>query len=118
MPDGSPKSKECLLLPFAGVTILVFPDSSKAVIIGLDDIIAEAYAEGRPVNRTTAGAILKKVAERNNVERSKRKWYQDHILDEYRKRCETGPIAEGVSIRPTISASADISILECLGSGF
>ena len=64
------------------------------MIIGLDDIIAEAYAEGRPVNHATAKAILKKVAKRNHVGRSKREWYQDLILEEYRKYCETEPIAE------------------------
>ncbi len=109
MPDGGHKTEDCHILPMPGVTVLKFPDGSTSTILGLDDIIARAHADGRPATRETAGEILKKVAERGRIDRSKREWYRDLLLEEYRKYCEAER-ATGMGIGSSQPARDQIEI--------
>jgi hypothetical protein len=68
--------------------MLSFPDGTKVRIIGLDDILAELYSEGRQANRKTAEEIINRLeAKRNYVPSSDRtrNEYAYVLLEEYRK---------------------------------
>lgn len=76
-----------------GLTKITFLDGTQISIIGLDEILAAAYAEGKPANLETAKEMLKKVEAKNYVASCSREEYPDLLLKEYRKymtRCEEG----------------------------
>jgi len=68
-----------------GRRMLVFPDGSQAGVMGLDEILAAVYAEGRQVSVDTAEEIVERLAVKNYIVPSSRKEYRDLLLQEYRK---------------------------------
>jgi hypothetical protein len=67
--------------------MLKFPDDTQVGVIGLDDIMAELYAEGRKATDETAEEIIKRLEEKNNYipssERTRRE-YAYVLLKDYR----------------------------------
>jgi len=67
--------------------MLRFPDDTQVGVLGLDDIMAELYAEGKKATDETAEEILKRLEARNNYipafERTRRE-YAYVLLKEYR----------------------------------
>ena len=67
--------------------MLKFFDDTEVGVIGLDDIMAELYAEGREATAETAEEIIIKLEARNNYIPSSehtRKEYAYVLLNEYR----------------------------------
>jgi len=67
--------------------MLKFPDDTQVGVIGLDDIMAELYAEGRKATDENAEEIIKRLEARNNYIPSServRKEYAYVLLKEYR----------------------------------
>ena len=65
--------------------MLSFPDGTKIRIIGLDEIMAELYSEGRQPNKETAEEILDRLEKNNNyIPPSARQEYRSIMLKEYR----------------------------------
>ncbi len=68
--------------------MLSFPDDIQIRVIGLDDILADVYSEGRQVNEETAEEIINRLeAKKNYIPSSDRarKEYSYVLLKEYRK---------------------------------
>ena len=68
--------------------MLTFPDDKQVGVIGLDDIMAEFYSEGRKATDETAEEIIKRLeAKKNYIPWSERarKEYSYVLLKEYRK---------------------------------
>jgi len=68
--------------------MLTFPDDTQVGVIGLDDIMAEFYSEGRKATDETAEEIIKRLeAKKNYIPWSERarKEYSYVLLKEYRK---------------------------------
>lgn len=93
------KASGCCVLAIPGVTVPIFPDGSRSVVVGLDEILATVYDEGRIASPRTSEEIVKRLAVRNCIDRSVRQWYHDLLLGEYRKYVETR-----VNANPTDSA--------------
>mgnify|MGYP005845620471 CR=1 FL=1 len=67
--------------------MLKFPDDTQVGVLGLDDIMAELYSEGRKATDETAEEIVKRLEGRNNYIPSServRKEYAYVLLKEYR----------------------------------
>jgi hypothetical protein len=67
--------------------MLKFFDDTEVGVIGLDDIMAELYAEGRKATDRTAEQIIERLEARNNYIPSTervRKEYAYVLLNEYR----------------------------------
>jgi vacuolar-type H+-ATPase subunit H len=68
--------------------MLKFPDDTQVAVIGLDDIMAELYYEGRKEADETAEEIIKRLESKRNYipssERARRE-YAYALLREYRK---------------------------------
>jgi hypothetical protein len=68
--------------------MLNFPDDTQVAVNGLDEILADLYAEGRQANEETAGEIIKRLEAAKNYiptsERARRE-YAYVLLKEYRK---------------------------------
>jgi len=67
--------------------MLNFFDDTQVGVIGLDDIMAELYAEGRKASDETAEEIIKRLEVKNNYVPSSdrvRKEYAYVLLKEYR----------------------------------
>jgi Ca2+-binding EF-hand superfamily protein len=67
--------------------MLKFFDETEVGLIGLDDIMAELYSEGRKPTDETAEVIIKRLEERNNYippSERVRKEYAYALLKEYR----------------------------------
>jgi len=68
--------------------MLNFPDDTQVGVIGLDEIMAELYSEGRQANEETAKEIIDRLeAKKNYIPSSDRvrKEYAYVLLKEYRK---------------------------------
>jgi hypothetical protein len=68
--------------------MLKFPDDTRVGVIGLDDIMADLYAEGRKESDETGEEIIKRLeAKKNYIPSSERarKEYSYVLLKEYRK---------------------------------
>jgi len=68
--------------------MLKFPDDTQVGVIGLDDIMAELYSEGRKATDETAEEIIKRLeAKKNYIPSSERvrKEYAYALLMEYRR---------------------------------
>lgn len=67
--------------------MLKFPDDTQVSVLGLDDILAELFSEGRKPTEETAEAIIKRLEAKNNyipsAERVRRE-YSYVLLREYR----------------------------------
>lgn len=67
--------------------MLKFPDDTQVGVIGLDDIMAELYAEGKKATDETAEKIIKRLEARNNYIPSSERTRRDYVyvlLKEYR----------------------------------
>jgi hypothetical protein len=67
--------------------MLNFPDNTRVSVFGLDDIMAELYAENRKANYETADEIIKRLKEKNNYIPSSvcvHREYAFALLQEYR----------------------------------
>ena len=72
--------------------MLRFMDGVKISVIGLDEIMADLYTEGREANKETAGEIIKRLEALNNhipESDSTRKEYAYVLLTEYREYAES-----------------------------
>jgi hypothetical protein len=47
--------------------MLKFPDDTQVGVIGLDDVMAELYAEGRKANDETAEEIIERLEARKTI---------------------------------------------------
>lgn len=68
--------------------MLNFPDDTQVGVIGLGDIMAELYSEGRQATNETGDDIIKKLEGKKNYIPSSdraRKEYAYVLLKEYRK---------------------------------
>ena len=68
--------------------MLKFPDNTKASVFGLDEIMAELYAEDRKATYETANEIIKRLEEKKNYIPSSVSVYREYafvLLQEYRK---------------------------------
>ena len=68
--------------------MLNFPDDTQVGVIGLDEIMAELYSEGRQANEETAKEIIDRLeAKKNYIPSSDRvrEEYAYVLLKEYRK---------------------------------
>jgi len=68
--------------------MLRFPDGTKIRVIGLDDIMADLYSQGRQANQKTAEEIIHRLeAQKNFIPFSEhtRKEYAYVLLKEYRQ---------------------------------
>ncbi len=95
MSDEVPKGMYCCVPPTPGLRMLTFPDGIQAGVMGLDEILAAIYDEGRQVSRETAEEIVERLAVKNYISASVRQEYCDLLTEEYRKyvnaRSRTGP---------------------------
>ena len=77
--------------------MLKFPDDTQSGVFGLDEILAELYAEGRKVNDETADEIITRLeAVKNYIPSSEsaRKEYRYILLKEYKTYVKDTPGAE------------------------
>jgi hypothetical protein len=68
--------------------MLKFPDSTQFSVFGLDEILAELYAEGRKANDETVAEIIKRLEDMKNyipASDSARREYRYVLLKEYRE---------------------------------
>jgi hypothetical protein len=68
--------------------MLKFPDNTQVRVIGLDEILADLYSEGRQANQETAEEIIKRLeAKKNYISSSDRtrKEFSYVLLKEYRE---------------------------------
>jgi hypothetical protein len=68
--------------------MLTFPDNTQIRVIGLVEILADLYAEGRPANEVSAEVIIDRLeAKKNYIPSSDhaRKEYAYVLMREYRK---------------------------------
>ena len=68
--------------------MLKFPDDTQVGILGLEDVMADLYSEGRKATDETAEEIIKRLeAKKNYIPWSERvhKEYSYVLLKEYRK---------------------------------
>ena len=64
--------------------MLKFPDGTKIRFIGLDEILADLYSEGRQPNKETAEEILDRLKKNNNYIPPSARWeYKSVLLKEY-----------------------------------
>lgn len=89
MSRDAEKGTCCCVLPIPGLRMLTFPDGSQAGVIGLNEILAAVYAEGRQINADTSEEIVERLAAKNYIGPSSRKQYRDLLLKEYRKYVES-----------------------------
>jgi thiamine kinase-like enzyme len=79
------------LFTVVGRRTLRFPDNTKVTVKGLDDIMAELYAENKKANSETAREIIKKLKEKKNFIPSSESVHREYafvLLQEYRKYIE------------------------------
>ncbi|MFH0788966.1 MAG: hypothetical protein V2B13_15315 [Pseudomonadota bacterium] len=68
--------------------MLKFPDGTKARVVGLDEILADLYSEGRQENQETGEEIMNRLeAKKNYIPSSSliRREYRRLLLKEYRE---------------------------------
>jgi predicted transcriptional regulator len=68
--------------------MLKFPDGTKIRLVGLDEILADLYSEGKQPNKKTVEEIINRLeAKKNYIPSSDRarKEYSYVLLKEYRK---------------------------------
>jgi len=78
--------------------MLKFPDDTQVGVIGLDDIMAELYSEGRKATDETAEEIIKRLEPKKNYipwSERVRKEYAYVLLMEYRKYVKDRSGSEG-----------------------
>jgi len=84
--------------------MLRFPDGTRVAVTGLSEILADLYAEGRPVNPDTSEEIVNRLEKTNFIPSSERtrREYRQALLKEYgiyvEGRTESGrqePVAPG-----------------------
>jgi hypothetical protein len=85
MQSNTPKGIYCCVPPTPGRRMLTFPDGSQVGVMGLNEILADVYAEGRQVSEETAEEIVERLSEKNYITPSFRQQYCDLLMDEYRK---------------------------------
>jgi len=65
--------------------MLSFPDGTKIRVIGLDEILADLYSQGRLPNKETAEEILDRLEKNNNyIPASARREYKSVLFKEYK----------------------------------
>jgi hypothetical protein len=65
--------------------MLSFSDGTKIRVIGLNEILAEIYSEGKQPNKDTAEEIIDRLEKHNNyIPPSARLEYRSILLKEYR----------------------------------
>lgn len=71
-----------------GYRLLVFPDGSRAGVIGLDKIFDDAHREGKRPDPSVADAMVRMLSENSYIPLSQRPEYEAVVLGEYRKSYE------------------------------
>lgn len=85
MPNDTQKGMYSCVPPTPGRRMLTFPDGTQVGVMGLNEIMADMYAEGKQVNEETAEEIVERLSEENYVTPLFRKHYCDVVLNEYRQ---------------------------------
>lgn len=71
--------------PTVSRRMLKFPDGTQVQVTGLDEIMADLYAEGKQANGKTAEEILDRLEKSNNyIPPSARREYKSVLLKEYK----------------------------------
>ncbi|MDD3846916.1 MAG: hypothetical protein PHC90_11225 [Syntrophorhabdaceae bacterium] len=91
MSQDIEKRRYCCTPSMPGMRVLTFPDGSKTGVVGLEDVLAGVYSEGRQVNAETAEEIVKRLAVKNYIPSSDlaRKEYSEVLLKEYGRYCQS-----------------------------
>ena len=79
--------------------MLRFPDGTQVRVIGLDEILADLYSEGRQANKETAEEIIKRLeAQKNYIPSSDltRREFAYVLLKEYKEYTEKQKQPEAV----------------------
>lgn len=108
MPDDKNKYQGmyCCTVPMDGVRMLSFPDGTKSGVVGLDEIFAAVYTEGRAVTAETAEEIVERLSTKNYIVPSVRSKYASLLFEEYAKYVQG--MEKGKSpASPTCEPSAD-----------
>lgn len=74
--------------------MLRFPDGSQARIVGLNEILADLYSEGRQANQETAEEIINRLETQKNYIPSSdliRREYRYLLLKEYKEYAASQP---------------------------
>lgn len=85
MQNNTPKGMYCCVPPTPGRRMLTFPDGSQVGVMGLNEIMADMYAEDRLVSEETAEEIVERLSENNYITPSFRRQYCEVLLNEYRQ---------------------------------
>lgn len=85
MQNDTPKGMYCCVPPTPGRRMLTFPDGSQVGVMGLNEIMADMFAEGRQVSEETAEEIVERLSEDNYVTPAFRRQYCEVLLNEYRR---------------------------------
>lgn len=85
MPSDTPKGIFCCVPPTPGRRTLTFSDGTRVGVMGLNEILADMYAENRQVNQETADEMVDRLSENNYITPSFRQQYCEVLLNEYRQ---------------------------------
>jgi hypothetical protein len=85
MPSDTPKGMYCCVPPTPGRRMITFPDGTQVGVMGLNEILADIYAENRQVSQETAEEIVDRLSENNYITPSFRQQYCEVLLNEYRQ---------------------------------
>ena len=85
MQNDTPKGIYCCVPPTPGRRMLAFSDGTQVGVMGLNEILADMYAENKQVNQETAEEMVDRLSENNYITPSFRQQYCEVLLDEYRK---------------------------------
>lgn len=85
MSQDTQKGLYCCVPPTPGRRMLTLHDGTQVGIMGLNEILADIYAEGRQASADTAEEILERLAEHNYITPSFRQQYCEVLLEEYRQ---------------------------------
>lgn len=75
----------CCAQPVQNMKKLTFADGTQIGVLGLDEIFAAVYEEGREANAEAAREIVDRLETRNYIPSSARREYEEIILKEYKK---------------------------------
>lgn len=88
MSQDNDWGNSCCAKPVQGLKRLEFFDGTQVKVVGLDEVLAAAFAEGRPANDDTAEEIMDRLEDKNNYIPSSdraRRQYSYALLKEYRE---------------------------------
>jgi hypothetical protein len=83
--NDPPIGTRCCTPPAPGLRMLTFPDCTQAGVLGLDEIFAAAYREGKQAAEKTAEEIVERLSVNNYIAPAVRQQYCDLMIEAYGK---------------------------------